>query len=375
MKFGETEILEALKAIVHPSADKDIVSMGLIRDLKLEGRKISFSLSFPSFNDPLKSSIKKACEVTLKEKISNDLEIDISVESNIKPVQPKQEDTPLPLVKNIIAIASGKGGVGKSTVAANLAIAFANTGATVGLIDADIFGPSIPKMLGLENERPGVTNVRGKDLLVPLEKHGVKVLSIGFFVDPQDATVWRGPMASNALKQLMTDANWEELEYLFVDLPPGTSDIHLTLVQSVAVTGAIIVSTPQDIALADVIKGVNMFRNQTINVPVLGLIENMSWFTPEELPDHKYYIFGKEGGVRLAKQLQIPLLGQIPLVQSIREGSDNGQPVVMSKNIVSEAFKRIAGELRLQIIKRNTTMSATNKVEITTKTMSELKNR
>jgi ATP-binding protein involved in chromosome partitioning len=278
-------------------------------------------------------------------------------------------------VKNIIAIASGKGGVGKSTVAANLAIAFANTGATVGLIDADIFGPSIPKMLGLENERPGVTNVRGKDLLVPLEKHGVKVLSIGFFVDPQDATVWRGPMASNALKQLMTDANWEELEYLFVDLPPGTSDIHLTLVQSVAVTGAIIVSTPQDIALADVIKGVNMFRNQTINVPVLGLIENMSWFTPEELPDHKYYIFGKEGGVRLAKQLQIPLLGQIPLVQSIREGSDNGQPVVMSKNIVSEAFKRIAGELRLQIIKRNTTMSATNKVEITTKTMSELKNR
>ncbi|MGD2034389.1 MAG: Mrp/NBP35 family ATP-binding protein, partial [Bacteroidales bacterium] len=289
--------------------------------------------------------------------------------------QPKQEDTPLPLVKNIIAIASGKGGVGKSTVAANLAIAFANTGATVGLIDADIFGPSIPKMLGLENERPGVTNVRGKDLLVPLEKHGVKVLSIGFFVDPQDATVWRGPMASNALKQLMTDANWEELEYLFVDLPPGTSDIHLTLVQSVAVTGAIIVSTPQDIALADVIKGVNMFRNQTINVPVLGLIENMSWFTPEELPDHKYYIFGKEGGVRLAKQLQIPLLGQIPLVQSIREGSDNGQPVVMSKNIVSEAFKRIAGELRLQIIKRNTTMSATNKVEITTKTMSELKNR
>ena len=373
MNLSESGILEILKTIVHPSAEKDIVSLGLIKNLNISNNSVSFVLNFPSVNDPLKSSIKKACEIALREKYSDKLQIDIKIEASIKPVRPKIEEKPLPEVKNILAVASGKGGVGKSTVAVNLAVAFANSGAKVGLIDADIFGPSIPKMLGLENERPAVTNIGGKDLLIPIEKYGIKVLSIGFFVDPQDATVWRGPMASNALKQLITDAHWGELDYLIVDLPPGTSDIHLTLVQTVSVTGAVIVSTPQDIALADVIKGVNMFQNDTIKVPVLGLIENMSWFTPEELPENKYYLFGKNGGVKLASKLNMPLLGQIPIVQSIREGGDDGVPVVTKKDMTSEAFKNIAEVLRIEIIKRNTNIEPTKKVEITRKSMSDFK--
>jgi len=374
MSISENEILETLKTIIHPSIEKDIVSLGLIKNLNFYKNRVSFVLSFPSVNDPLKSSIKRACEIALKEKFSDELELEIKVEANIKPVQPKIVDDPLPTVKNILAVASGKGGVGKSTVAVNLAVAFAKSGAKVGLIDADIFGPSIPKMLGVEDVKPSVENIGGKDLLIPVEKYGVKVLSIGFFVNSQDATVWRGPMASNALKQLMTDTNWGELDYLVVDLPPGTSDIHLTLVQTVSVTGAIIVSTPQDIALADVIKGVNMFQNNTINVPVLGIIENMSWFTPEELPENKYYLFGKDGGMKLAKELGIPFLGQIPIVQSIREGSDEGTPVVIKKNIISEVFKNIAEALRIEIIKRNTNMEPTKKVKITRKSMSQFKN-
>ncbi len=374
MNIRESEILETLKTIIHPSIEKDIVSLGLIKNLSINRNRLSFILSFPSVNDPLKSSIKRACEIALKEKFSDELELEIKIEANIKPVQPKIEEKPLSGVKNILAVASGKGGVGKSTVAVNLAVAFAKSGAKVGLIDADIFGPSLPKMMGVEDMKPSVTNIGGKDFLIPVEKYGVKVLSIGFFVNSRDATVWRGPMASNALKQLMTDANWGELDYLIVDLPPGTSDIHLTLVQTVSVTGAVIVSTPQDIALADVIKGVNMFQNDTINVPVLGLIENMSWFTPEELPENKYYLFGQDGGVKLAKELNIPLLGQIPIVQSIREGSDEGKPIVTEKNITSEVFKNIAEALRIEIIKRNTNIEPTKKVEITRKSISELKN-
>ena len=374
MEFTREEVLSVLKTIVHPSSGIDIVTMNIVTDVVTEKDKLFLELTFPSVNDPLKSSIKKACEIALKEKFSEKIAIDIQVKTAMKPIVPKAEREILPGVKNIIAVASGKGGVGKSTVATNLAIAFAHSGAKTGLIDADIFGPSIPKMLGLENERPGVIKKDGKDLIVPAEKYGIKTLSIGFFVNPEDATVWRGPMASNALKQLITDADWGELDYLFVDLPPGTSDIHLTLVQTVPVTGAVIVSTPQPVALSDAVKGINMFQNKTINVPVLGIIENMSWFTPEELPGNKYYIFGRNGCVELAEKLDIPLLGQIPIVQSVREGGDKGEPVILLKQGVSEQFKQAAGNLRIQVLKRNTDSQPTEKVKISKHRFSDLKN-
>jgi ATP-binding protein involved in chromosome partitioning len=373
MNLNEQQIIEALQSIQHPSTGKDIVSMGLVQNIVLSGNGASFDLNFPSANDPLKASIKKACEQILKKKFGQSFQAEISIKTVNKNGAALDAIPLLSAVKNIIAIASGKGGVGKSTVAANLAVAFGISGAKVGLIDADIFGPSIPKMLGVENQKPTFIHRDGKDLIVPVEKYGIKILSIGFFVNPEDATIWRGPMASNALKQLITDTDWGELDYLFVDLPPGTSDVHLTLVQTVPVTGAVIVSTPQDVALADVIKGINMFRNETISVPVLGLIENMSWFTPEELPGNKYYIFGKEGCLKLAEKLGIPLLGQIPLIQSIREGSDEGVPIVVSKNQASEPYKMIAERLRVEIIKRITSMEPTQKVEISHRKFSDLK--
>jgi len=274
----------------------------------------------------------------------------------------------LPGVKNLIAIASGKGGVGKSTVAVNLAVALAKTGAKVGLIDADIYGPSIPKMFGAEGERPSGVRVDGKERIQPLKKYGVNFLSIGFFVKTEDAVVWRGPMASNALKQLITDGNWGTLDYLLFDLPPGTSDIHLTLVQTVPVTGAIIVSTPQDVALADVIRGVNMFKGKGVDVPVLGLIENMAWFTPEELPNNKYYIFGKEGAIKLAEKLDLPVLGQVPIVQGIREGGDTGNPVAFNENtITSKVFEEIAANVIQVIDQRNNNLDPTKKVKVSRK--------
>jgi ATP-binding protein involved in chromosome partitioning len=373
MNIRESEILEVLKTVVHPTAEKDIVSLGIVKNVVIKEGILSLDLSFSSVNDPLKSSLKKACEIRLKEKFGDELDLTVNIITAIKPIQPKQAEKALPQVRNIIAVASGKGGVGKSTVATNLAVAFAATGAKVGLIDADIFGPSIPKMLGIGNDRPTVIRKDGKDLLVPVEKYGLKVLSIGFFVDPEDATVWRGPMASNALKQLINDADWGELDYMFIDLPPGTSDIHLTLVQTVSVTGSVIVSTPQAVALADAIKGINMFQNDNINVPVLGLIENMSWFTPEELPENKYYIFGKNGCLELAGKMQIPFLGQVPIVQGIREGGDEGVPVTLKKNMIGEAFKQIAEKLHIEIIKRNTDLEPTQIVEITRRRFSDFK--
>jgi ATP-binding protein involved in chromosome partitioning len=373
MKISEGQILEALRLILHPSTGKDIVSMGLVKNIALHSNGTSFELSFISANDPLKSSIKRACDQILKEKFGESFQAEISMKTALNSVAAEESMNILGSVKNIIAIASGKGGVGKSTVAANLALAFGNSGAKVGLIDADIFGPSIPKMFGVENEKPGVIKRDGKDMVVPVQKYGIKILSIGFFINAEDATIWRGPMASNAFKQLLSEADWGELDYLFVDLPPGTSDVHLTLVQTVPVTGAVIVSTPQDVALADVIKGINMFQNQSIRVPVLGLIENMSWFTPEEFPEYKYYIFGKEGCSKLAEKMGIPLLGQIPLIQRIRESSDEGVPIVMTKSPGSEPYKFIAERLRLEIIKRISVLEPTKRVEISRRKFSDLK--
>jgi ATP-binding protein involved in chromosome partitioning len=364
MNFSESQVLEILRKVIHPVSAKDIIALNLVNSLNVRDRSVSFTLDFPGFNDPLKSSIKKACIKVLQEHLGGEAEINIDVRTTAVPLERKRRQY-LPEVRNIIAVASGKGGVGKSTVAVNLAVAFAGAGARVGLIDADIYGPSIPKMLNAEFVNPTIVKKEGKDFIIPVERHGIKALSIGFFVNPNDATIWRGPMASNAFQQLLGDTDWGELDYMFVDLPPGTSDIHLTLVQSVPVTGAIIVSTPQDVALADAIKGINMFRTPSVNVPVLGLIENMAWFTPEELPGNRYYIFGKEGCKNLARQFDLPLLGQIPLVQSIREGGDSGEPSVLKKGPVSEAFKTIADNLVIQVLKRNTEMDPTQVVKIT----------
>jgi ATP-binding protein involved in chromosome partitioning len=364
MNASENQVLEILRKVVHPASGKDIVTMNLVNNLKVAGDSIRFALEFSTHNDPLKSSLKKACIKMLQASFGTGIEIEIEIKAPANPSE-RQRRQYLPEVLNIIAIASGKGGVGKSTVAVNLAVAFAATGAKVGLIDADIFGPSVPKMLNAEFVNPYINKINGKDLIIPVERYGVKALSMGFFVNPSEATVWRGPMASSAFQQLLGDAEWGELDYMFVDLPPGTSDIHLTLVQSVPVTGAVIVSTPQDVALADVVKGINMFRTPAVNVPVIGLIENMAWFTPAELPDNKYYIFGKDGCGKLASEFGIALLGQIPLIQGIREGGDSGEPAVLKKGPASEAFKTIADNLIIQLLKRNTNLDPTKIVEIT----------
>jgi ATP-binding protein involved in chromosome partitioning len=326
MTYSKTQILEALRNVKHPETAQDIVAMGMVDDIWIDGNKAGFTLSFKKPTDPFMNSMSKVCIQALEQYLGKDLDFNgnIKVKSPEKKIAPvKRDSQSLKDVKNIIAVASGKGGVGKSTVATNLAIFLAKTGAKVGLIDADIFGPSIPKMFNIEGERPLVRKVDDIDMITPVEKYGVKIVSIGFFVNPEDALVWRGAMATSALKQLLHQTEWGSLDYLVVDLPPGTSDIHLTLVQETSVTGAIIVSTPQDVAIADAIKGIKMFTGKNINVPVLGIIENMSWFTPEELPDNKYYIFGKDGCKNLAEKENIPLLGQIPIVQRIREGSNN----------------------------------------------------
>lgn len=359
-------ILDALTNVRYPGTGKNLVEAGMVEDnIRIEGMKVSFSLVFEKPTDPFMKSVVKAAETAILTYVSRDVEIQGNI--SVKTVQtPRPEVTQLlPQVKNIVGISSGKGGVGKSTVSANLAVALAKLGYKVGLLDADVFGPSMPKMFQVEDARPYAEKVDGREMIVPVDKYGVKLLSIGFFVDPDQATLWRGGMASNALKQLIGDALWGELDYFLIDLPPGTSDIHLTVVQTLAMTGAVVVSTPQDVALADARKGINMFTNEKVNVPILGLVENMAWFTPAELPENKYYIFGKEGAKRLAEEMNVPLLGQIPIVQSIREGGDNGRPVALDEDsITGRAFLSLAASLVRQVDKRNVEMAPTQIVEM-----------
>jgi ATP-binding protein involved in chromosome partitioning len=365
--FSEEQIINALAKIIHPEKKKDIVSLGMISEIHTGEKGISLTLTPEKSNDPFISSIKSTIVRILKDSLGPDAVInEIKVQPKVQVgKQPEKQRDVLPQVTNIIAVSSGKGGVGKTTIAVNLAIALARNGHSVGLLDADVYGPSIPKMFDAEEYRPEVRRENNADIIIPLFKHGVKVLSTGFFVDPSEAVIWRGPMASNFLKQLIMQGDWGALDFLLVDLPPGTSDIHLTLVQEVPVTGAIVISTPQDVALADAIKGISMFRSDKINVPVLGLVENMSWFTPAELPSNRYYIFGKEGGKKLAEKMDVPLLGQIPLVQSICEGSDHGRPVALEDSVTGTAFMELADKLTESVEKRNRDQRPTIKLKIT----------
>jgi ATP-binding protein involved in chromosome partitioning len=359
-------ILDALVHVRYPGTGKDIVSTGMVQDnIRIDGNKVTFSIIFEKANDPFAKSVVKAAEQAILTYIGEDVDIKGNIGIEMKEAPKPKVSEVLPGVKNIIAVFSGKGGVGKSTVSSNLAIALAKLGYKVGLLDADIHGPSMPKMFGVEDARPTTDIIDEKQGLIPVEKYGVKLLSIGFFVDPENALVWRGSMASNALKQLITDAHWGELDFFVMDLPPGTGDIQLTLVQTLGITGAVVVTTPQDVALADARKGINMFLGEKVNVPVLGLVENMSWFTPAELPENRYYIFGKDGGKKLATELNIPLLGQIPLIQSIREQGDAGRPVALDDNSISgQAFRDLANMVVEKIELRNREFGKTQRVEI-----------
>lgn len=357
-------ILDALSTVRYPGTGKNLVEAGMIADnLRIDGMKVSFSIIFEKPTDPFMKSMLKAAETAIHTYVSPDVEVTISTES-LQAARP-EPDKLLPQVRNIIAVSSGKGGVGKSTVAANLAIALSKLGYRVGLLDADIFGPSVPKMFQVEDERPCAERIGGRDLIIPVEKYGIKLLSIGFFVRPDQATLWRGGMASNALKQLVADADWGQLDYFILDTPPGTSDIHLTLLQTLAITGAVIVSTPQQVALADARKGIDMYTNDKVNVPILGLVENMAWFTPAELPENRYYIFGREGTKRLAEEMNVPLLGQIPLVQSICESGDRGTPVALDEHtLTGHAFLQLAAAVVRQADKRNLEMAPTKIVSV-----------
>ena len=358
-------ILDALATVTYAGTKKNLVESEMVADnMRIDGMSVSFSLIFPRDTDPFLKSTVKAAEAAIHYHVGKDVQVSISTEFKSKP-RPEPGKL-LPQVKNIIAVSSGKGGVGKSTVAANLAIALARLGYRVGLLDADIFGPSVPKMFRVEDARPYAVEKDGRQLIEPIEKYGVRLLSIGFFVNPDTATLWRGGMASNALKQLIADADWGELDYFILDTPPGTSDIHLTLLQTLTITGAVIVSTPQKVALADARKGIDMYRNDKVNVPILGLVENMAWFTPAELPQNKYYIFGREGCKALAAEMDLPLLAQIPLVQSICESGDAGEPAACSSETATGlAFVNLAQAVVTVTNRRNREQAPTRVVEVT----------
>jgi ATP-binding protein involved in chromosome partitioning len=350
----EQKVLEALSNVQEPDLGKDIVTLNMVKDIVIDGDNVSFTVVLTTPACPMKDMISNACVNAVKYLINKEANVKVNFTANTSSNR-KDAGAVLPKVRNIIAVVSGKGGVGKSTVAANLALALAQGGAKTGLMDADIYGPSVPIMFGVRGERPMMMNAGGdKGVIVPLERYGIKLMSIGLLVDEKNAVVWRGPMASSAIRQFVTDVHWDELDYLVIDMPPGTGDIHLTLLQTVPVTGVIVVTTPQDVALADAKKAIAMFGQAQIKVPIIGLVENMSYFTPAELPDHKYYIFGKEGGKRLAEEYEIPFLGQIPLVQSIREGGDLGIPIMVSDDTITRAaFEQFASFAVRNIAIRN----------------------
>ena len=362
MALSKEAVLAALRNVQDPDIKKDLVTLNMIQDIEIDGNKLGFTVMLTTPACPLKELIRKDCEEAIAKYIGENIEVTVTMSSHVTSTR---DNAPLlPGVKNIVAVASGKGGVGKSTVTANLAVALAKQGAKVGVIDADIFGPSMPTMFNCEHEQPGIKKEGDKNLIIPVQQYGVKLISIGLLTPAENAVVWRGPMASSALKQFIADTEWGELDYLFIDLPPGTSDIHLTLVQTVPVTGAVLVTTPQKVAIADAQKGLNMFQQAQINVPVLGVIENMAYFTPEELPENKYYIFGKGGGRKLAEKHNVPFIGEIPLVQGIREGGDVGYPAIMNNDITGEAFKNVAEVVAQKIAIRNAEKAETKKVEI-----------
>ena len=360
-------ITDALEKVIYAGTKKNLIESEMLADTpSINGMKVSLTLIFPRDTDPFLKSTIKAAEAAIHFYVSKDVEVTIETEFKSTP-RPEVEKL-LPEVKNIIAVSSGKGGVGKSTVSANLAIALARLGYKVGLLDTDIFGPSMPKMFGVEEDKPYAVEKGGRQLISPIEKYGVKLLSIGFFVNPDTATLWRGSMATNALKQLIADADWGELDYFILDTPPGTSDIHLTLLQTLSITGTVIVSTPQSVALADARKGIDMYTNEKVNVPILGLVENMAWFTPAELPENKYYIFGKEGCKNLAKEMKVPLLAQIPIVQSICENGDAGTPAALDVDTMTgQAFINLAQAVVTTVNVRNKKLPKTHIVKVDNK--------
>ncbi len=358
------EILKALSNVQEPDLGKDLVTLNMIQDLKIEGDSVAFTIVLTTPACPMKDLMKNASENAIKLLVNPNAKVQVNFTSNTTSLR-KDENAVLSKVKNIIAVVSGKGGVGKSTVSANLALALAEGGAKVGLMDADIYGPSVPIMFGVRGQRPLMKDDAGKGVIIPLDKYGIKLMSIGLLVDEKDAVVWRGPMASSAIRQFITDVDWGELDYLVIDMPPGTGDIHLTIMQTVPVTGVVIVTTPQQVALADAKKAIAMFGQVNVNVPIIGLVENMAYFTPAELPDNKYYLFGKEGGLKLASEYDLSFLGQIPFVQSIREGGDEGVPAMVGTDQLSkEAFRIFVGNAVRQIAIRNANLPKTATITV-----------
>jgi ATP-binding protein involved in chromosome partitioning len=371
MSVAREDVVDALRKIVHPDEDKDIIRLDMVKDLTVEDERVSFTVVVKNPDSAFANQVQEACRRVLHEEVDRQLEVDVELDSEMIPLGDdvmvgdqsgeKQQTSGEDGVKNTIAVASGKGGVGKSTVAVNLAMALSEQGYNVALVDTDIYGPSVPKMMGMEGEKPRVNDEKK---IVPLEKHGIKLLSMGFMVDPDKAVVWRGPMVTKAVRQFLGDVHWGDIEYMILDLPPGTGDVQLTVVQTIPLTGAVIVSTPQDMALADARKGKAMFDN--VNVPVVGMVENMAYFTPPDLPDRKYYLFGREGAKELAKELDVPFLGQVPIEQKVRETGDDGTPIVRAypDSLSAQSFDGIADELVEQVAIRNAEDDPTQKVEI-----------